>query len=205
MGAMLLYEVMGSGGDVVGPVSEELVAKALAAGRIPDDARYRLAGAAEWLPIETFSRRDASQTVPLVAPTVEPVDAADGDLTLLVGADEPPKARPAPPVVRGGAPAVADPGASYASAYSVSGTLESFGGFLKFCAVIAGVVGVAVGLSLDHTAVKAMFVVGGLVLALMLAAFGLLWAALGQILRALLDTAVHTKVLATRTGWTAPR
>lgn len=208
------YEVKDADGNVVGPVSEDLVERAIAAGRIPSDAVYRQAGATEWLPIRGFPERaslpDVTQLIepPSAPPSSQDAAQPDGDFTLLLNADAKPKVakstKPSVSTSPGGI-AAADPAARYASAYSMSTSLESIGTVFRALALVTGLLAVVVGISIDYLPAKAMAFVGGVFGAIVLWGLAMLWSALGELLRALLDTAVHTRVLAERSGWTPPR
>ena len=58
-----------SGGNVVGPVSLELIERGLSAGRIPDDAEMAHVDVVEWFPVARYQVPEASQPVPPPPPS----------------------------------------------------------------------------------------------------------------------------------------
>lgn len=68
-----VYEVTTDGTEIVGPVSRELLARGVAAGKVPADARVRSKGATEWLPVTQVLFEAPRAPFPL-ARTLFPLD-----------------------------------------------------------------------------------------------------------------------------------
>lgn len=93
-----------SSGNVIGPVSLELLERGLEAGKIPGDAEMSLLGGSTWRPVSEIctAPRSEAEATPVERVAVTPI--------VDVGAPALPAAQPAPSEPPAAQPAVAQPG-----------------------------------------------------------------------------------------------
>lgn len=184
-----LYEAVFTDRGLVGPLTLDDIHVAVAKATLSQDAKARLVGTNNWLMVREILSRPtfaSAATKPVEEPAVPALPAPPATLiAAMAELSATPRRRAS----------VAPTPTRYANLHSVSESLRSYGTFLKFLGVLAGVGGVIGGyMASGKLGVLALGLVMaiGIVAGVALHATGTFIAAMGEGLLALADIATNT-------------